>query len=85
MRQFLILPLLLATCTSLHAQTPRDIVMKLHDAVTKTIATPDVREKFINVGADPLTMSPEDFTAFIRKDIEMWAKVAKAAGVKFDQ
>jgi len=31
------------------------------------------------------TTSPEDFTAFIRKDIEMWAKVAKAAGVKFDQ
>jgi len=34
--------------------------------------------------ADPLIMSPEDFTAFIRKDIDMWAKVAKAAGVKFD-
>ncbi len=69
----------------LPAKTPRDIVMKLHDAVAKTMSTPDVREKFINVGADPLVMSPEDFTAFIRKDIEMWAGVAKAAGVKIDQ
>jgi len=68
----------------LPARTPRDIVMKLHDAVTKTMATPDVREKFINVGADPLVMSPEEFTAFIRKDIEMWTKVAKAAGIKLD-
>ena len=65
-------------------KTPREIVMKLHDAVTKTMATPDVREKFINVGADPLVMTPEDFTAFIRKDIENWAAVAKAAGIKFD-
>ena len=58
--------------------------MKLHDAVSKTMATPDVREKFINVGADPLIMTPDDFAAFIRKDIEMWAGVAKAAGVKID-
>ena len=63
----------------------RGIVMKLHDAVVKTMATPEVREKFINVGADPLIMSPEEFTQFIRKDIEKWAKVAKAANVKMDQ
>ena len=69
----------------LPAKTPRDIVMKLHDAVAKTMATPDVREKFINVGADPLVMTPEEFTAFIRKDIEMWAGVVKAAGVKIEQ
>ncbi len=69
----------------LPARTPRDIVMKLHDAVSKTMATPDVREKFIHVGADPLVMSPEAFTAFIRSDIDKWARVAKAANVKVDQ
>jgi tripartite-type tricarboxylate transporter receptor subunit TctC len=69
----------------LPAKTPRDIVMKLHAAVAKTMATPEVREKFIAVGADPLIMSPEEFTQFIRKDIEKWAKVAKAANVKLEQ
>lgn len=69
----------------LPAKTPHDIVMKLHDAVAKTMAMPDVREKFTNIGADPLVMSPEEFTTFIRKDIEKWAKVAKAADVKVDQ
>ena len=68
----------------LPAKTPRNIVMKLHDAVAKTMATPEVREKFISMGADPLIMSPEEFTAFIRADIEKWAKVAKAANVKVD-
>jgi len=69
----------------LPAKTPRNIVMKLHDAVVKTMATPDVREKFIGMGADPLIMSPEEFTAFIRKDIDKWAGVAKASGVKVDE
>jgi tripartite-type tricarboxylate transporter receptor subunit TctC len=69
----------------LPAKTPRDIVMKLHDAAVKTMTTPEVREKFTNVGADPLTLSPEEFTTFIRKDIETWAAVAKAAGVRIEQ
>jgi tripartite-type tricarboxylate transporter receptor subunit TctC len=49
------------------------------------MTTPEVREKFTNVGADPLTLSPEEFTTFIRKDIETWAAVAKAAGVRIEQ
>mgnify|MGYP003342068594 FL=1 len=69
----------------LPAKTPRDIVMKLHDAAVKTMTTPEVREKFTNVGADPPTLSPEEFTTFIRKDIETWAAVAKAAGVRIEQ
>lgn len=69
----------------LPAKTPRDIVMKLHDAVAKTMAVPDVREKFTSIGADPLIMSPEEFTEFIRKDIDKWAKVAKAANIKMDE
>ncbi len=68
----------------LPAKTPRDIVMKLHDATAKTMATPEVRERFTSVGADPLIMTPEEFTTFIRKDIEVWAAVAKASGVKID-
>jgi tripartite-type tricarboxylate transporter receptor subunit TctC len=68
----------------LPAKTPRDIVMKLHEAVVKTMAVPEVREKFTSIGADPLLMTPEEFTEFIRKDIDKWAKVAKAANVRVD-
>jgi tripartite-type tricarboxylate transporter receptor subunit TctC len=69
----------------LPAKTPRNIVMKLHDAVARTMATADVREKFISMGADPLIMSPEEFAAFIRKDIDKWAGAAKASRVKVDE
>ncbi|MGZ5091401.1 MAG: Bug family tripartite tricarboxylate transporter substrate binding protein [Burkholderiales bacterium] len=54
------------------AKTPRDIVMKLHEAVVKTVATPAVRERFMAVGADPATTSPEEFTRFIKTDIDKW-------------
>jgi tripartite-type tricarboxylate transporter receptor subunit TctC len=68
----------------LPAKTPRDVVAKLHDAVVKTVNTPAVRDKLVETGADPLTMTPDEFTRFLRADIEMWAKVVKAAGVKVD-
>jgi tripartite-type tricarboxylate transporter receptor subunit TctC len=69
----------------LPAKTPREIVTKLHDAVVKTVATPAVRERLVGVGADPLTMSPEEFTQFIRADIEKWGKLAKAAGIVIER
>jgi tripartite-type tricarboxylate transporter receptor subunit TctC len=50
-------------CLLLPAKTPRDIVSKLHDTVVKTVNTPGVREKFIGLGADPLTLTPDEFTA----------------------
>lgn len=71
-------------CLLLPAKTPRDIVAKLHDAVVKTVNTPAVREKLVGTGADPLTMAPDEFTRFLRADIEMWGRVVKAAGVKVD-
>jgi tripartite-type tricarboxylate transporter receptor subunit TctC len=65
-------------------KTPRDVVAKLHDAVVKTVNTPAVRDRLVESGADPLTMTPEEFTRFVRADIEMWGRVVKEAGVKVD-
>ena len=67
------------------AKTPRDIVMKLHDAVVKTVATPAVRERLMSVGADPATTSPEEFTRFIKTDIDKWGKLAKSAGIVIER
>jgi tripartite-type tricarboxylate transporter receptor subunit TctC len=67
------------------AKTPKEIVAKLHDALVKTIATPSVRERFTSLGADPKTMSPEEFTRFIRADIEKWGKLAKSAGIQIER
>ncbi len=67
------------------AKTPQDVVAKLHDAIVKTVATPAVRDRLLANGADPLTMTVAEFTDFIRKDIDKWGKVVRAAGVQFDR
>ena len=66
-------------------KTPRDIVTRLHDAIVKTVTTPAVHEKLIAVGADPQTMSMEEFTRFIRADIGKWDKVVKSAGIQVER
>jgi tripartite-type tricarboxylate transporter receptor subunit TctC len=67
------------------AKTPREIVAKLHDAIVKTVATQSVRENLMRVGADPQTMSAEEFGRFIRADIEKWGKLAKSAGIVIER
>ena len=67
------------------AKTPRDVVAKLHDAIVKAVTTPAVREKLLGVGADPLTMTTDEFARFLRADIEKWDRVVKAAGVKVER
>lgn len=67
------------------AKTPREIVMKLHDAVVKAVATPAVRKSLMSVGADPRTMTPEEFASFIREDIKKWAALVKSSGIKVER
>jgi tripartite-type tricarboxylate transporter receptor subunit TctC len=67
------------------AKTPRDIVVKLHDAIVKAVETPAVRERLLSVGADPLTMSMEEFTRYLRADIARWDKLVKSVGIQFDR
>jgi len=67
------------------AKTSHEIVAKLHDAIVKTVNTPAVRDKLTAVGADPKTMSVEEFTSFIRADIEKWGKLVKSAGIQVDR
>ena len=64
------------------AGMPRDIVNKLNAAIISAVATKDLRDRYIALGAEPETSTPEAFAAHIRNDIPAWAKVVKAAGAK---
>jgi tripartite-type tricarboxylate transporter receptor subunit TctC len=64
------------------AGTPQDIVNKLHDETVKTLAMPEVRKKFDELGLDPVGNTPAEFTAVIKKETPEWAKVIKDAGIK---
>jgi tripartite-type tricarboxylate transporter receptor subunit TctC len=61
---------------------PRAIVTRLHEQVMKTLQTPDVRERMAKLGAEDMRMSPEQFDAYIRKEIEINAALVKAAAIQ---
>jgi tripartite-type tricarboxylate transporter receptor subunit TctC len=64
------------------AGTPREIVQKLNAEVTKILAMPDVRERFLAQGVEPVGSTPEQFGDHIRSQMAKWAKVVHDAGVK---
>ncbi|HEY6718223.1 MAG TPA: tripartite tricarboxylate transporter substrate binding protein [Reyranella sp.] len=62
--------------------TPPEIVDRLNAEIAKIIGKPEIREAWAKQGAVPLTMSPAAFDAFLRRDIDKWAKVIQQAGIK---
>ena len=66
------------------AGTPDAIVEKISADVIKVIARPDVRERFLNDGAEPAGGSPADFARLIRDEIVKWRKVIQFAQIKIE-
>ena len=64
------------------ARTPKDIVARWNTEVGKIIASREVSERFLNEGVEPMGGTPEQFGAFIRDEINKYAKVVKAANLK---
>lgn len=64
------------------AGTPRPIVDRLNAEIRKAIQRDDVKAAWAKQGAVPMSMSPAEFDAYLRKDIEKWAGVVKVSGAK---
>ena len=67
------------------AATPRAIVTKLHAEVTRILATPEMKERFLTtIGGDPVGNTPEQFAADIKADIARWAVIVRESGLKIE-
>jgi tripartite-type tricarboxylate transporter receptor subunit TctC len=64
------------------AGIPRPIVNRLNAEIVQIMKLPDVREKLVAQGADPVTNTPEQFTAYVKSEIAKWSKVVKDAGIR---
>jgi len=64
--------------------TPKAVVDKLNDAVSRIASQPDVKQAWGKQGATPLVMSPEAFDKYARDDIAKWARVIKSAHITVD-
>jgi tripartite-type tricarboxylate transporter receptor subunit TctC len=63
------------------ARTPREVVNRLYRESTAALQLPEVRERLTRLGADPLTMTPGEFDAYIRDELETNAVLVKQAGI----
>jgi tripartite-type tricarboxylate transporter receptor subunit TctC len=63
------------------AGTPADIVNKLNAEINAVMITPEVKTSMTTLGFEPLTSSPQNFSAMIASEIEFWATAAKLAGI----
>lgn len=66
------------------AGTPKEVVAKLHADVVRVLKQADVQERFRGEGGDIVGNTPEEFAAFIRKEVPKWSAVVKDAGVRVD-
>src|SRR5215470_905551 len=66
------------------AGTPRPIVDFLHREIKAIVALPDIRERFAVLGLEPVTNTPEEFAAQIRREIAKWGKVIHDANIKME-
>jgi len=64
------------------AGTPAAIVERLNAEALKALRSPEMKERLAADGAEPLGGSPAEFAALIRKELEKWTRVARAAGIE---
>ena len=66
------------------AGTPQPIIERLNRELTAIVATADFRTLMDKNGAEPISNTPEQFTAMIRAEVDRYTKVVKAVGIKLD-
>lgn len=64
------------------AGTPKDYIARVHRAVTKALRQREFRDKLMELGFEQVGNTPEEFSAYIRTEIDKWGRVVKASGAK---
>jgi tripartite-type tricarboxylate transporter receptor subunit TctC len=64
------------------AATPKPIVEKINRDVVAVLSTPEARDQLLAQGAEPTPTTPQEFAAFLKREIEKWGRVIREAGIK---
>ncbi|MCX7196616.1 MAG: tripartite tricarboxylate transporter substrate binding protein [Proteobacteria bacterium] len=64
------------------AGTPRPIIDRLHQAMVRVLAIPELRDQLVAQGADPVANTPDQFGEQIREELKLWAQFIKQTGIK---
>jgi tripartite-type tricarboxylate transporter receptor subunit TctC len=64
------------------AGMPPKLVEQLSKDIGRALAAPDVREQLSKLGSEPMSMTPAEFDKYVRREIDDYSRVLKAAGIK---
>jgi len=64
------------------AGMPAELVDRINKDVQRALASPEIKERFANLGAEPMPMTPAQFKSFVRGEVDESSKIVKAAGIK---
>jgi tripartite-type tricarboxylate transporter receptor subunit TctC len=64
--------------------TPDAVIARLQSEISRIVKVPEVRDRFLALGAEPVGNTPEQFAAFYRNEVLKWAKVVKESGAQID-
>ena len=64
--------------------TPPEIVARLNREINAGLADPAVKTRLTEVATTPMPLSPEEFGAYVRSEIDKWAGVIRTAGIKVE-
>lgn len=72
------------TAIMVPAGTPREIITRLHGEVVRALAAPEVKERLVADGAEPVGSTPAELATYIKAELVKWAKVIKQSGARAD-
>ena len=62
--------------------TPRDLVARLYGDVSKVLQQPDFRDRIVNMGADVIGSTPDQFGAFMKSESAKWGRIIRKANIR---
>ena len=66
------------------AGTPDAVIARLQGEISRIVKVPEIRDRFLALGAEPVGSTSEQFAAFYRNEMAKWAKVVKESGAQID-
>jgi tripartite-type tricarboxylate transporter receptor subunit TctC len=66
------------------AGTPREIVNRLNGELVRLVGTADMKARLLDQGADPVSVTPGEFRAFVKAELAKWGQVVRTVGIKVE-
>lgn len=66
------------------AKTPAAVIGRIHAEIMKTLAQPEVRERFAAIGVEPVSRSPQELERYVTEELARWARVVRESGATIE-